>query len=80
LSGDKVATLQHEQNVSEGQDIQWFSQTGSFNASDIQFSGGIHAWDLISDADQALATGMYIVHVQDVQTGKIKNGTFLIIK
>lgn len=80
LAGDKVATMQHEQHISEGQDIQWFSQTGSFNASDIQFSGGIHAWDLISDADQALATGMYIVTVQDVQTGTIKNGTFLIIK
>lgn len=80
LAGDKVATLHHEKDMSQGQDIQWFSQTGSFNPADIKFSGGIHAWDLISDADQALATGMYVVNVLDEQTGTQKNGTFLIIK
>lgn len=80
LAGDKVATLKHEKDKDQGQDIQWFSQTGTINASEIQFSGGIHAWDIITDADQALATGMYIVSVLDEHTGKINNGRFLIIK
>jgi len=80
LSGDKVRTLVHEEGISHGQNIDWFSQTGNVNTSDIIFAGGIHAWDLITDKDQALATGMYIVHVQDELHGTIKTGTFLIIK
>jgi len=80
LSGDKVCTLFHEEGISHGQNIDWFSQTGNVNSSDITFAGGIHAWDLISDKDQALATGMYVVHVKDEINGRIKTGKFLIIK
>ena len=80
LSGDKVRTLLHEQGSSHGQNIDWFLQTGNVNTSDIQFAGGIHAWDLISDKDQALASGMYIVQVKDESNGSIKTGKFLIIK
>jgi len=80
LAGDKVRTLIHEKDVSQGENIQWFSQTGSVDPSAIQFSGGIHSWDLITDSDQALATGMYIVTVTDALNGKTKTGKFLIIK
>ena len=43
-------------------------------------SGGEHPWDLITDGDQAIATGLYLFTVRDKNNGKIKTGKFLIIK
>ena len=43
-------------------------------------SGGEHAWDLLSDHQQAIATGLYLYTVEDKSTGNIKIGKFLIIK
>jgi hypothetical protein len=43
-------------------------------------AGGEHAWDIISDNDQAVATGLYLFTVKDTQTGAIRKGKFLIIK
>ena len=43
-------------------------------------SGGEHAWDLITDNDQAIATGLYLFSVKDLSNGNIKTGKFLIVK
>jgi hypothetical protein len=77
LSGDIVTVLQHDQNY-RGNDIRWF-QTYSKEGNQI-FSGGEHAWDLISRNDQAIATGLYLFTVRDKISGKIKTGKFLVIK
>ena len=50
-----------------------------------QFSGGEHAWDLITRDDQAIASGLYLFTVKNLDNeslsyGKIKEGKFLIIK
>ena len=42
--------------------------------------GGLHAWDLISSYDQAIATGLYFFSVKNVETGEIQTGKFVIIK
>jgi hypothetical protein len=47
---------------------------------DTKISGGEHAWDLISRYDQAIATGLYLFTVKDLETGEIKRGKFVIIK
>jgi hypothetical protein len=80
LSGDIVKTMQHEAGSSEGQSIQWFTQTGTTDATPPQFSGGIHAWDIITDNDQALASGFYIVKAENMENGKVQTGRFLIVK
>ncbi|MBM4175608.1 MAG: hypothetical protein FJ213_05460 [Ignavibacteria bacterium] len=77
LSGDIVKVLRHDQNY-RGNDIRWF-QTYSKEGNQI-LSGGEHAWDLISNNDQAIATGLYLFTVKDNLTNKIKTGKFLIIK
>jgi len=41
---------------------------------------GEETWNLLSDKDQPVATGLYIFVVRDEDTGKIKKGKFLIIK
>ncbi|MBL7052618.1 MAG: hypothetical protein ISS00_02600 [Candidatus Marinimicrobia bacterium] len=77
LSGELVDEFYHDGNEYSGMDIKWFS---SFAAGDLQFSGGVHAWDLVSIDDQALATGMYIAHIEDHDDGRHKIGKFVVIK
>jgi hypothetical protein len=77
LAGDVVKRLQHN-SASNGQDIRWFDQYAA--GSNQQFTGGEHAWDLITDNDQAIATGLYLFTVKNNKNGNIKTGKFLIIK
>jgi hypothetical protein len=77
LAGDVVARMDHN-SADAGADIRWFQQFSSSQTP--QFSGGEHAWDLISKNDQAIATGLYLFTVKDNDTGTIKRGKFLVIK
>ena len=77
LAGDIVKKMEHdvEQN---GSNIRWFEQYAGDGKQ--QFSGGEHAWDLITDSDQAIATGLYLFTVKNNKSGNIQTGKFLIIK
>lgn len=78
VAGDIVATLEHDASTYNGSDIQWFQHYSSDNTQ--VFSGGMHAWNLITDADQAIATGLYLFTVRNTVTGEIKRGKFLVVK
>ncbi len=78
VAGDIVATLEHDASTYTGADIQWFQHYASDNTQ--RLPGGLHAWDLITDGDQAIATGLYLFTVKDLDTGAIKRGKFLVIK
>lgn len=78
VAGDIVATLEHNGATYNGSDIQWFQHYASDNTQ--RLPGGLHAWDLITDADQAIATGLYLYTVKDLNTGAIQRGKFLVIK
>jgi hypothetical protein len=43
-------------------------------------SGAAYAWDLISRRGQAVATGVYLYAVKDLDTGKVQRGKFLVLK
>lgn len=77
LAGDVIKRLYHDQ-TSNGSDLRWF-QTFSKDGKQIM-SGGEHAWDLITENDQAIATGLYLFSVKDLSNGNIKTGKFLIVK
>lgn len=77
LSGDIVKTIEHHQN-SNGSNLKWF-QTYASGGKQVM-TGGEDAWDLITNNDQAIATGLYLFTVKDTRTGNIKRGKFLIIK
>ena len=79
LAGDLVDILDHDSNYN-GSDIQNID-----DRKDPQFSGGEHAWDLITRHDQAAASGLYLFTVENLDNeslsyGDIKEGKFLIIK
>ncbi len=77
LSGDIVKRIDHNQ-YSNGSDIKWF-QTYASDGKQVM-TGGEDVWDLLTDDDQAIATGLYLFTVKDTNTGDIKRGKFLIIK
>lgn len=77
LSGDIVKKIEHS-GTSNGSDLRWF-QTFAKEGNQIM-AGGEHAWDLVTDSDQAIATGLYLFTVKDKNTGDIQRGKFLIVK
>ncbi|MCK5457185.1 MAG: hypothetical protein KAI45_08670, partial [Melioribacteraceae bacterium] len=77
LSGDIVKRIHHDEN-SNGSNIRWFETFSSDESQ--QMTGGEEAWDLITDHDQAIATGLYLFSVKDESNGNIKIGKFLVIK
>ncbi|MFH0991505.1 MAG: hypothetical protein V1799_15970 [bacterium] len=79
LAGDIVAEIDHEASTYRGDDIEWFQKYGD-RTTTAKFSGGEHAWDLISKYDQAISTGLYLFVVKDKDTGTIKTGKFAVIK
>jgi hypothetical protein len=77
LAGDLVKTLDHDAATYDGSNVARLS-TG-FGISRRALPGGEHAWDLISDDDQAIATGLYLFSVKD-NRGDTQVGKFLVIK
>ncbi len=78
LAGDLVDSFEHDAAAYNGSGIRLLESSQS-NA-DVVFSGGEHAWDLISQYDQAIATGLYLFTVENLKTGELFQGKFLIIK
>jgi hypothetical protein len=79
LAGDFIDEINHDQNYN-GSDTRWFSTFGAENQDKNTFTGGEHAWDLLSQQSQIIARGFYIFTVEDLKTGKTFKGKFLIIK
>ncbi|MDI6767229.1 MAG: hypothetical protein QME52_10445, partial [Bacteroidota bacterium] len=79
LAGDIVATIDHDASTYDGSDIEWFRKFETLQEKP-QFSGGEHAWDLITRSDQAIATGLYLFSVKDNDSGDIRIGKFLVVK
>ena len=79
LAGDMVDQFTHEATSYDGKDIKWFTEFSPSDETPI-FSGGEHAWDLVTSNDQALATGLYLYTVKDLEGGEIYKGKFVVIK
>jgi hypothetical protein len=79
LAGDMVDQFTHESTNYDGKDIKWFREFSPTDRATI-FSGGEHAWDLVTSNDQALATGLYLFTVKDLESGEIFKGKFVVIK
>ena len=78
-AGDLIDEIYHDENY-KGEDIRWFQTFGSDDTEKNKFSGGEHAWDLLSNFTQIISRGVYVFAVEDLETGEIKTGKFAIIK
>lgn len=93
LAGDIVDVIHHDESRYAGQDIVNIDEgnhkvlpdgTTTYPGAP-HFSGGEHAWDLITRYEQAIASGLYLFSVENKvegssSYGRIKEGKFLIIK
>jgi hypothetical protein len=79
VAGDFIDRIEHNQEYN-GSDIRWNETFSSENADDNVFSGGEHAWDLLSESTQIISRGLYIFTVKDLDTGQLYKGKFAIIK
>ena len=77
LSGDIVKQIYHT-SASNSSEVRWFETYAPDGKQ--KFAGGEHAWDLLTDNEQAIATGMYLFTVKNNNNGEIKTGKFLVIK
>lgn len=78
LAGDLVQKIDHNAATYNGADSKVLKEIT--DTRNTVFSGGEHAWDLISKNDQAIATGLYLFTVTDEETGNVYRGKFLVIK
>jgi len=77
VSGDLVYTCSHKEDYN-GSDTPWFSTYG--DTKQTQMAGGEHGWNLLSNANQIIARGIYLFAVKDNDTGEIRRGKFVVIK
>jgi hypothetical protein len=78
IAGDVITTLYHNAETYKGEDIRWYE-----NYSDTEstvFSGGEHAWDMLSTTKNSITTGTYMFTVKDSKTGEVQVGKFVILK
>lgn len=79
LGGDLVASLNHEADSYDGSDIGWFENFAG-EAGKRLFSGGEHAWDVLSESEQTITQGLYLFTVKDLDSGDIRQGKFAVLR
>ncbi len=79
LAGERVDSFHHNAVTYNGDDVERIS-TGASPGERRVFAGGEHAWDLLTENDQEIASGLYIYTIEDTRNGDVKTGRFLIIK
>jgi hypothetical protein len=83
LAGDHVRTLDFDGDTYGATDVR-----GIYDPTDVRnptgdvpvMSGYMAAWDLTTRKDQAVATGLYIFSVENLETGAVERGKFMIMK
>lgn len=76
VAGEIVAEFEHDASTYNG-DIAWYN---SYSDDPRILPGGEHAWDIESDANQILTTGLYLYSVKDLASSKVQTGKIVIIK
>ena len=76
VAGEIVAEFEHDANTYSG-DIAWYN---NYSDDPRILPGGEHAWDIESDANQILTTGLYLYSVKDLSSSKVQTGKIVIIK
>ena len=80
LAMDEVKKIIHDAGSYSGADVRHIN-----SRLNPKFSGGEHAWDLITSHEQEAATGLYLYTVKNIDEtspnySKVKEGKFVILK
>jgi hypothetical protein len=79
LGGDLVASLDHNADTYDGTDAGWFGNFAGDPSSRV-FSGGEHAWDVLSESQQTITQGLYLFTVKDLESGRVRQGKFAVLR
>ncbi len=83
LAGDLVHTIDFDASSYGATDVRGIYDPDDPRrpAADIPvLPGSMAAWDMTTRKDQAIASGLYIFSVEDLETGRVERGKFLILK
>jgi hypothetical protein len=81
LAGDRVFRTQFDGANYHGESARGlFDPRQDIGIAPPTLSGASFAWNLITDQGQAIATGLYLFTVQDLTSGHVSRGKFLIVK
>jgi len=83
LAGDHVRTLNFDGDTYGATDVR-----GIYDPTDVRnptgdipvLSGYMAAWDLTTRKDQAIAAGLYLFSVEDLESRAVERGKFMILK
>lgn len=76
LAGEIVAEMDHDADTYRG-DVRWYD---NFSAENRRQPGGEHSWDILSENNLNLSSGLYLYSVKDLDSGEVQQGKFVIIK
>ena len=80
IAGDLVYSFLHRSNDVE-QSTRWNQTFAPVSENQKRvFSGGEHAWNLLSTNSQIIARGLYLFTVKDLDSGESRTGKFVVIK
>ncbi len=79
LGGDLVALLDHNSDTYDGSDADWFRNFAG-QADRRIFSGGEHAWDVLSESQQTITQGLYLFTVKDLDSGEVRQSKFAVLR
>jgi hypothetical protein len=77
IAGDLIKTIEFDGSTYDAHEIQGLETDVERN---VAIASGICGWDLISDEDQAVASGLYMFSVENHMTGGNQIGKFMVIR
>ena len=77
VAGEIVAEMQHDAADRVGSDIGWY---GALSGENRVAASGEYAWDILSENGLAIAGGLYLFSVRDLDTGETQTGKFVVIR
>jgi hypothetical protein len=81
LGGDRVFETRFDGASYHGESARGlFNPVSDLDTGAPALSGASYAWNMITSEGQAIATGLYIFSVEDLDTGRISRGKFLVVK
>jgi len=81
LAGDRVFQTRFDGAAYRGQGTRGlYDPRQDLDTPPPVLPGTSYAWNLITDQGQAIATGLYLFAVEDLDSGQVQRGKFLVVK
>jgi hypothetical protein len=81
LAGDRIFETRFDGTTYHGEGARGlYDPRQDLDIGPPSLSGASYAWNLITTQGQAIATGLYVFSVEDVDTGRVSRGKFLVVK